>query len=164
MPAGILPQRFRRRSPPWYLATAAHGGLRSAHDCRPRRALLHHSHSWAPLIRRRRFRVTRPRADMGRIEIPRRSSLLLSADVLSSCRKHGRHQAVKRRELITMLGGAAAAWPLAAHAQQSGKIARIGIVSVGVTSSDMVGPKPNHPATQAFLRGLHELGYVYGEH
>src|SRR5262245_66034204 len=38
MPAGILSQRFRRRSPPWYLATAACGGLRSAHDCRPRRA------------------------------------------------------------------------------------------------------------------------------
>src|SRR5262245_28823466 len=50
---------------------------------------------------------------------------------------------------------------LAAHAQQTGKIARIGIVSVGATSFDMVGPKPNHPATQAFLRGLHELGSVF---
>jgi hypothetical protein len=50
---------FPQRSPPWYLATAACGGLRSAHDCQPRRALLHHSHSWAPPIRRRRFRVTR---------------------------------------------------------------------------------------------------------
>jgi hypothetical protein len=50
---------FPQRSPPWYLATAACGGLRSAHDCRPRRALLHHSHSWASPIRRRRFRVTR---------------------------------------------------------------------------------------------------------
>jgi len=38
----------------------ARSGLRSAHDSRPRRALLHHSHSWAPLIRRRLFRVTRP--------------------------------------------------------------------------------------------------------
>jgi hypothetical protein len=47
----------------WYLATAACGGLRSAHDCRPRTALLHHSHSWASPIRRRRFRVTRSKGD-----------------------------------------------------------------------------------------------------
>jgi len=54
--------------------------------------------------------------------------------------------------------------PLAAEAQQAGKVARIGILTVGGTSSDMVGPQPRRPSTKAFLRGLHELGYVYGEH
>jgi hypothetical protein len=38
---------FPQRSPPWLLATAACGGLRSTPDCRPRRTYLHLSYSYA---------------------------------------------------------------------------------------------------------------------
>src|SRR6516165_5064942 len=64
-------------------------------------------------------------------------------------RKHGRHWAVKRREFITLLGGAAAAWPLAAQAQQAAKIPRIGIVD-------------DSPIWNTFRHGLRDLGYLEG--
>ena len=53
---------------------------------------------------------------------------------------------------------------LAAEAQSAGKVYRIGLLSVGGATADMVGPQPGRPATIAFLRGMRELGYVYGEH
>jgi putative ABC transport system substrate-binding protein len=59
-----------------------------------------------------------------------------------------------RRELITLLGGAVAAWPLATHAQQ-GKRATIGFLGATTLSvwSGWVGP---------FERRLRELGWVEG--
>ena len=42
-----LVSTFPQRSPPWLLTTAACGGLRSTPDCRPRRACLHLSYSYA---------------------------------------------------------------------------------------------------------------------
>jgi putative ABC transport system substrate-binding protein len=48
-------------------------------------------------------------------------------------------------------------------AQPARKRFRIGILGLGATA-DLVGPQPRRPSTKALLLGLHELGYVYGEH
>jgi putative tryptophan/tyrosine transport system substrate-binding protein len=66
---------------------------------------------------------------------------------------------MQRREFITLLGGAAAAWPLAARAQQATKVPRIGILSPG--RSEL--PDPTLNMLNAFLQGLHELGYTEGQ-
>jgi putative tryptophan/tyrosine transport system substrate-binding protein len=63
---------------------------------------------------------------------------------------------VKRREFIAMVGGATAAWPLAARAQQAGKIYRIGFLANDPTI-------PAQPAGKAFVDGLRESGFVEGK-
>src|SRR5262252_6111907 len=62
--------------------------------------------------------------------------------------------ALRRREFITLLGGATA-WPLAARAQQSHKVPRIGVLLPGTPTSFA-------PRTKAFVEGLQDLGYVEG--
>jgi ABC-type uncharacterized transport system substrate-binding protein len=63
---------------------------------------------------------------------------------------------LKRREFIALLGGAAASWPLAARAQSSRKVPRIGVLLPGTAASFAL-------RTKAFLEGLRDLGYVDGQ-
>ena len=58
---------------------------------------------------------------------------------------------IRRREFVTLLGGAAAAWPLAARAQQP-------VPLVGFLSSISAADRPHH--TEAFRQGLNETGYA----
>src|SRR5205807_5811706 len=60
----------------------------------------------------------------------------------------------KRREFITLLGGAAAAWPLAARAQQAGKIRTIGILNAGSAGV---------PSAVVLPDALRELGWIEGK-
>jgi hypothetical protein len=62
---------------------------------------------------------------------------------------------VKRREFITLLGGAAAAWPLAALGQQPAKLPTIGFLG-GTTASTQ------SEWTAAFAQRLRELGWIEG--
>jgi putative tryptophan/tyrosine transport system substrate-binding protein len=62
---------------------------------------------------------------------------------------------MKRREFITLFGGAAAAWPVAAHGQQSGRIVRIGILSTANPRSSSF--------YQSFERRLRDLGHIEGQ-
>jgi putative ABC transport system substrate-binding protein len=64
---------------------------------------------------------------------------------------------MKRREFITLLGGAAAAWPLAGWAQPSGQMRRIGILA-HLPSDDADAQSCN----AALLQGLQELSWAVG--
>ena len=61
---------------------------------------------------------------------------------------------MQRRKFIALAVGVAAAWPLAAHAQQTGRFYRVGFL--------WDGPDVFPDALEAFRQGLRELGYVEG--
>jgi putative ABC transport system substrate-binding protein len=60
---------------------------------------------------------------------------------------------MRRRDFITLLGGAAAAWPVAARAQGAGDLPRVAVLLPGPAGSDRLA---------IFLGTLRELGYVDG--
>src|SRR5258705_1827318 len=60
-----------------------------------------------------------------------------------------------RREFIAFLGGATAAWPLAARAQQAGKLPTIGFLGAST-------PAAQSQWTAAFVQRLRELGWIEG--
>jgi putative ABC transport system substrate-binding protein len=62
---------------------------------------------------------------------------------------------VNRREVIAFLGGATAAWPLAARAQQAGKVYRIGFLGSATAAGSA-------KAIESLRKGLREFGYVEG--
>ena len=64
---------------------------------------------------------------------------------------------IKRREFITLLGGAVVAWPLAARAQKGSDTRRIGVM-IALTESDSEG----QVRVQAFRQALHQFGWVEG--
>ena len=62
---------------------------------------------------------------------------------------------MKRRAFITLLGGAAAAWPLAVRAQQGQKMRRVGVL-MNSAADDSDG----QARLTGFLQGLQEFGWI----
>src|SRR5262249_15762404 len=61
---------------------------------------------------------------------------------------------IRRREFITLLGGAATMWPLASGAQQAGRTYRLGVLH---------NQGPQSPQYPAFYDELRRLGFVEGQ-
>src|SRR5262245_65522332 len=65
---------------------------------------------------------------------------------------------MKRREFITLLGGAAVAWPVAARAQQGERMRRVGVLT-NLAETDSEG----RARDEAFVQGLRQLGWTEGD-
>src|SRR5262245_6869320 len=129
--------RRRRFAEALQAARAAQGGMSSARGSRMQRQRNHgdqrpgHVERVSPLHRRRRSGAAR-----------------------SQCVGEGGHPMIRRREFITLLGGAAAAWPLAARAQQA-ELPTIGFLGAN-------SPSLQSQWTAAFVQRLRELGWIEG--
>ena len=67
---------------------------------------------------------------------------------------------VNRRRFLGQVALSLLTAPLAAEAQQTGKMPSIGILFQSSPLSDMIGTEPRHPYLGGFMRGLRELGWV----
>src|SRR5262249_17501460 len=116
----------------------------------PARGLLRRSHSQGRKTRRVASAV-RDQIRVGHQSQDRQGARSRSTHLAAGA--HRRGDRVKRRAFITLLGGAVAAWPVAARAQQ--KLPTIGFL--GADASAFA------PWTAAFVTRLHELGWIEGQ-
>ena len=65
---------------------------------------------------------------------------------------------MRRREFVTLIGGVAATWPLAARAQQPNRMRRVGVL-IGTTETDLDGQN----RLTALRKGMQELGWLDGQ-
>src|SRR5262249_16829524 len=87
---------------------------------------------------------------------------LHATDPIPTCYSHSLILAfgvspVRRREFITLVSGAAATWPPAAHAQQREQMRRMGVL-MNLTADDAEG----QGRLAAFMQGLQEAGWSVG--
>jgi putative tryptophan/tyrosine transport system substrate-binding protein len=68
-----------------------------------------------------------------------------------------------RLTALTAIALALLAAPLAAEAQQPGKVYRIAFLAVASALSTLAGPEPSHPGFRAFVQDLRKFGYVEGQ-
>ena len=71
---------------------------------------------------------------------------------------------LNRRAFISRVALATLAAPRSARAQRARKVYRIGVLGLSPTTAAMTGPQPQNEFVKAFVGGLRDLGYVYGEH